>query len=133
MVNDIDARRVRLLSSRLGSVHYNAIGLTYRLYHSTAKGGRGGRMWRWPRLHLQRNGIEGHPFHQRTTRWIMFSSKHTLSRTITLQHFGRVPVYLELRDRPRFSSLKYDSAIMAPLSAIQLPVNKITDLYLPTP
>jgi hypothetical protein len=43
------------------------------------------------------------------------------------------PVFLQLRCRPPFSTLTYDSAMIAPLSAMQLPVNKITDLYLAAP
>jgi hypothetical protein len=46
---------------------------------------------------------------------------------------GNIAIYLELRDRPPFSNLKYDNAMIAPLSAMQLPVNKITDMYRPTP
>ena len=46
---------------------------------------------------------------------------------------GKIAIYLELRDRPPFSTLKYDSAMIAPLRAMQLPVNRITDLYRPTP
>jgi hypothetical protein len=42
-------------------------------------------------------------------------------------------IYLELRNDLPFSTLKYDNAIIAPLSAMQLPVNRITGLYLPTP
>jgi hypothetical protein len=46
---------------------------------------------------------------------------------------GTILAYLDARDHPTFSTLRYDNAIIAPLSAMQLPVNKITDLYLPTP
>ena len=56
-----------------------------------------------------------------------------LLRICVLWCSGNIAIYLELRDRPPFSNLKYDSAMTAPLSAIQLPVNRITDLYRPTP
>ena len=51
-----------------------------------------------------------------------------LLRISVLWCSGNTAIYLALRDRPPFSNLKYDSAIIAPLSAMQLPVNRITDL-----
>lgn len=64
---------------------------------------------------------------------LLFPSTHSSSWYRSLEHHSRVSLYLELRSDLPFSSLKYDAAITAPLSAIQLPVNRITDLYLPTP